>query len=72
MTTKKTTIRVKGTHCTACKKLIEDVLTEVPGVIASTVDFETGETSIEHNDTISWDEVKRAIEDLGDYTVHLS
>ena len=60
---------VRGTHCRACKVLIEDVCKEIPGVMVCAVNFETGETVIEHNGTINLDALKKEIESLGPYTV---
>lgn len=66
---KKTTIIIQGTHCNSCKVLIEDVLSEITGVKSSTVDFTTGKTEIEHDETLDWDTVKQEVASLGDYKV---
>ena len=65
----KTTILIKGTHCHACKALIEDVCKEIPGVESCTVDFKTGATEIQHNNTLNWDKLKQEIENLGTYKI---
>lgn len=67
-----TTIYIDGTHCHSCKALIEDICMELQGVISCTVNFATGETSIEHDESIDWNLLKKEIESLGDYTVQLS
>ena len=66
-----TTITIKGTHCNACKVLIEDVCKEVAGVQSCLVDFATGKTEIMHDNIIDWQTLKKEIEKLGDYNVDL-
>lgn len=68
---KKTTLHIKGTHCASCKALIEDVCSEIPNIKSCTVNFQTGETIIEHEDSLDWSSVKREIEALGNYSVEL-
>lgn len=67
----KTTIIIKGTHCTSCKGLIEDVSKDVPGITSCDVDFQTGKTVVEHDENLDWQAFKKEIEDLGKYTVQL-
>ena len=67
----KTTITIKGTHCAACKALIEDVGKDIPGVAACTVDFKTGETVIAYGRMLDWGKLKAEIEQLGAYAVNL-
>lgn len=64
-----TTITILGTHCNACKVLIEDVCQETSGVTSCSVDFSTGKTEIEHDETVDWAALQQAIESLGDYKV---
>ena len=66
-----TTITIKGTHCIACKALIEDVSKDITGVQSCSVDFATGKTEIVHDGTIDWQLFKKEIENLGDYKVDL-
>lgn len=68
---KKTTFHIKGTHCASCKALIEDVCSEIPDIKSCTVNFQTGETTIEHEDALDWLSVKREIETLGNYSVEI-
>lgn len=68
----KTTIHIKGTHCASCKALIEDVCSEIPGIKSCTVNFQSGETTIEHEDALDWSLVKREIEALGNYSAKIS
>lgn len=65
----KTTITIQGTHCNACKMLIEDVCKDIPGVQSATVDFQTGKTEIEYESDIDWEALKKEINSLGQYQV---
>ena len=64
-----TTITIQGTHCNACKLLIEDVARDVAGVKSCTVDFQTGNAEIEYDETLNWDVLKQEINSLGKYQV---
>ncbi len=66
------TIHIQGTHCNACKLLIEDVCEEIKGAKACTVNFQTGETVIEHDESFDWQAFKKDVEGLGKYTVTLN
>ena len=63
----KKTIIIKGTHCIACKALIEDVCKEAKGVIGCKVDFKTGKTEIEYTKDLDFNRLKKEIGSLGDY-----
>ena len=65
----KTTLLIKGTHCHACKMLIEEVCSEITGIQSCTVDFKTGQTIIEHHPSVDLKKVKQEIETLGKYEV---
>ena len=67
----KTILTIKGTHCTACKALIEDVCKDDNSVSSCTVDFKTGRTVIEHNAEFNLDALRREIESVGAYRVEL-
>jgi len=69
MKTIKTTFAIKGTHCTACKALIEEVAKENPAVKNITVNFKTGETTLEYLENLDWQELKKEIESLGEYQI---
>ena len=60
-----TVITIKGTHCNACKMLIEDVCSEIKGIQSCTVHFQTGEMVVEHDDTFDWEAFIKEIESLG-------
>ena len=68
----KTTITIKGTHCNACKALIEDVAKDMKGVTSCTVDFTTGKTEIEHDEQFHLQDFKKEVEELGNYQVGLN
>lgn len=65
----KTEFIIKGTHCKACKALIEDVCGDIKGVKSCTVNFQTGETVVEHDKDLDWKTFKKEIEALGTYEV---
>ena len=66
----KTMLTVMGTHCHACKELIEEVCKEFSGVSACSVDFKTGKTTIEHEKPLDMKKLKKEIEALSsDYKV---
>jgi copper chaperone CopZ len=66
-----TTINIKGTHCNSCKLLIEDVCKE-KGAKSCTVNFETGETKIEHDESFDWQVFKKEVESMGNYKVEIN
>ncbi|MEK6822926.1 MAG: heavy metal-associated domain-containing protein [Nanoarchaeota archaeon] len=67
----KTIVTVKGTHCTACKTLIEEVCMEIEGVSKCVVDFQTGKTEITHSKPLDKAALKKGIESLGAYKVEV-
>ncbi|QQG38657.1 MAG: heavy-metal-associated domain-containing protein [Candidatus Woesearchaeota archaeon] len=62
---------VEGTHCPACKALIEDVCKDINGVKSCSVDFKTGKTIIKYDEKLDLNLVKREIEALGGYKVEV-
>ncbi len=68
----KTILTIKGTHCKACKMLIEDVCKDNKEVSSCVVDFDTGRTEIEHNGLLDLAALKKEIENVGDYKVKMS
>ena len=67
-----TTIKIKGTHCNSCKLLIEDVCKEIKGATSCTVNFETGETNIGHDESFDLQAFKKEVELLGNYKVEVN
>ena len=64
-----TELMVRGTHCTACAALIEDVCAELSGVKRCTVNYQTGQTTVTHEPTLDVRSIIAAIEALGPYQV---
>ncbi len=65
----KTVIKIKGTHCESCKKLLEDVIGEVQGVKSVKVDFKTGKTEIEHEGKLDMKTLKKEVASLKLYQI---
>ena len=61
---KKVQFTIKGTHCQACKRLIERKFTSITGVVSVNVDFETGATEVTLTRDISNDEFQKALEGM--------
>ncbi|MBI2464426.1 heavy-metal-associated domain-containing protein [Candidatus Peregrinibacteria bacterium] len=66
-----TQFTITGTHCRACRLLIEEACKEIPGVFECNVDFETGNTLLVHDSQLDLDIVKKNIESLSSYKVKL-
>ena len=60
-----TTLKVSGMHCTACKMLIEDAISEIKGAKAITVDHTTGAVSISYDSNETLEKIKTAIRGEG-------
>lgn len=69
---KTTTITIEGTHCNACKLLVEDVCGDFREIASCSVNYETGVTEIEHTEQLIWKDLKKEIESLGDYKIELT
>jgi cation transport ATPase len=65
-------LTIRGTHCKACKSLIEDICTDISGLRFCRVDFQTGATEIEHEENFDWQKFKTAVESLGGYKVEIN
>ena len=63
----KITFSIKGTHCPSCKSLIEDIASDIRGITSCAVDYTTGETIIEHDESVNWAKFKQEIEAAGPY-----
>ncbi len=58
-------LKIKGTHCRSCKILIESAINILPGVKSIKVDFDTGITEIEFDDSvIKIEEITKTIKGL--------
>ena len=62
--------QISGTHCLACKTLIEEACQEIPGVTGCQVDYQTGQTIITYQAPVNWEQLVQAIEQLGLYHVN--
>lgn len=62
-------VRITGIRCKACKILIEEVGGTVRGVSSVLVNFETGETLIEYNESFDLSVFANEIAGLGNYGV---
>lgn len=58
-------IKVEGMTCDHCKKAVEGALTEVEGVKSAAVDLEAANVTVEHEEAVSFDTMKDAIEEQG-------
>lgn len=55
-------INITGTHCPACKKLIEKRIMSIAGVDSVDVNFTSGETKITGDKEITKAEIKNVLE----------
>ena len=58
------TINIIGTHCPACKKLIEKRILTINGINTVDVDYETGKTVITADRNIEENEIKNVLEGM--------
>ena len=60
-----TTLKVSGMHCTACKMLIEDAISEIKGAQAVSVDHTTGAVRVTYDSNETLEKIKTAIKGEG-------
>jgi copper chaperone len=60
-----TTLKVSGMHCTACKMLVEDALSEIKGAQAVAVDPATGAVKVTYDSDETLEKIKTAIRGEG-------
>jgi copper chaperone CopZ len=60
-----TTLKVSGMHCTACKMLIEDAISEIKGAKAVSVDHTTGAVAVAYDSNETLEKIKKAIKAEG-------
>ncbi|MGK0554200.1 copper chaperone CopZ [Macrococcus capreoli] len=60
-----TILKVEGMTCGHCKKSVEGAVSELEGVKSAVVDLEAANVTIEHEESVSVDTMKAAIEDQG-------
>lgn len=57
-------IYINGTHCPACKKLIERKILGILDVTDVIVDFESGKTIVDSTREIGKEEINKALEGM--------
>ncbi|MDD5187932.1 MAG: cation transporter [Methanoregula sp.] len=60
-----TTLKVSGMHCTACKMLIEDAISEIKGAQAVSVNHTTGAVVVTYDSHDTLEKIKTAIRGEG-------
>jgi len=60
-----TTLKVTGMHCTACKMLVEDAVSEIKGAQALAVDYTTGAVTVAYDSNETLEKIKTAIRGEG-------
>jgi copper chaperone CopZ len=60
-----TTLKVSGMHCTACKMLVEDAVSEIKGAQAVAVDHTTGAVTVTYDSDETLEKIKTAIRGEG-------
>lgn len=58
------TINITGTHCQACKKLVEKRIMAISGVDKVDVDYLTGKTQITADNEVTKDKITKALEGM--------
>lgn len=64
---KKETIKIQGMHCASCALNIEKSVKKVEGVKNASVNFATKKLYFESKDSVSDEEIKKAVSKVGDY-----
>ncbi len=62
----KTTFKIPGMHCKSCVTLVSEVSKEFPTVHDVTVDLDTKDVTLEHDEAMDLGAWKNEIESLGD------
>ena len=60
-----TILKVEGMSCGHCVKAVTSALEELPGVTSAQVSLEGKTATVEHNEEVSLDQMKSAIEEAG-------
>lgn len=61
----KSTITVKGMHCSSCETLLNEALTEIPGVKEAKIDSKKGTAIVTHDANVPINKLRAAIEAEG-------
>ena len=59
------TYAITGMHCSSCVMNVEEVLLDMPGVSDATASLKRGNVEIEHDGSITDEQVKAAIVEAG-------
>jgi len=62
---------IKGTHCPACKLLIEDICKDFKEIRSCSVDYKTGKAELSHDEGFDTKALKKEIESTGQYKVEV-
>lgn len=66
----KTTVKIPGMHCHSCVTLVTEVSEETPGVQSVTVNLDSKEVTLDHDESFDLAAWTQEIETLGeDYKV---
>lgn len=60
-----TTLNVQGMTCNHCKQAVEGAVSELTGVNSAVVDLEANNVTVSHNEDVTINQMKEAIEDQG-------
>jgi copper chaperone CopZ len=58
-------LKVSGMHCTACRMLVEDAISEIKGAQAVSVDHTTGAVAVSYDSNETLEKIKTAIRGEG-------
>ena len=61
----KHTYDIVGMHCTSCAMNLEDALLDVPGVTEADASFKSAKLTVEHDGSVSSDDVRKAVAEAG-------
>lgn len=61
----KTSLKVEGMHCAACAHRVKSVLEREAGVVQADVSLELGVAQVRHEERVTADELRSAIERAG-------
>jgi|TARA_Y100000310_G_C20686847_1_gene819560 cation transport ATPase len=63
----RTILKIKGTHCSSCKILIEDICSDYNEINISNMDLKSEELTIEHDNNLNLSKLKEEIKSSGNY-----
>ncbi|MBC9874484.1 copper chaperone CopZ [Macrococcoides goetzii] len=60
-----TILKVEGMTCGHCKEAVEGAVNKLDGVKSAAVDLEAANVTVDHEESVTVDAMKEAIEDQG-------